>query len=148
MVRHDGSRFHARLLVRTLRGHGEDPTGFLVVVQDVSEQVRVETELRSAESRSRGILEGLPGGVALVSGGRIVFANPAMRKILDVAEIEIEGFLLRSRIATSHVLVVQEALARLEAGAGDATAEATVTLLDAAGRAAREVRFVGAAHPA
>jgi len=147
MARHDGTRFHARLIVRLLRGHGDEASGFLLVVQDVSEQVRVEGQLRAAENRSRGILEELPGGVALVASGRVVYANPALRALCDLKEVEAEGFPLRARVATSHVLVVQDALSRLERGEPGERAEAVVTLLDATGRASREVRFVAVAHP-
>jgi PAS domain S-box-containing protein len=146
MARKDGTRFHARLLVRVLRGHRDEPSGFLLVVHDVSEQVRVETELRAAESRSRGMLEDLPGGVALVERGLIVYANPAMRSLLGLAEVEAAGFALLTRIATSHVLVVRDALARLEAGGAGETAEAIVALAPTASAVGREVRFVGAAH--
>ena len=146
MARQDGTRFHARIVVRVLRGHGDEPSGFLLVVQDVTEQVRVETELRSAESRTRGILDDLPAGVGLVQGGRIVYANPTFCALLELPEKEAAGFSLRERIATSHVLVVQDSLARLEAGPEDETREATVTLLDAELRPGREVRFVGVAH--
>ena len=146
MVRQDGTRFHARIVVRVLRGHVDEPTGFLLVVQDVSEQVRVETELRAAEARMSGIVKDLPAGVALVQGGRIVYANPALHALLELPEKEVAGLALRERIATSHVLIVQEALARLEAGPANATLETTVTLLDAASRTGREVRFVGVAH--
>ena len=145
LARRDGTRFHARLLVRLLRGHTDEPSGFLLVVQDVTEQVKVEGDLRAAESRTRGILAGLPGGVAVVSGGRIVYANPGMRSLLDVAESDIEGFPLRERVATSHVLVVSDALTRLERDGGDAVEE-TVTLVDAEGRDRRNVRFVAVRH--
>jgi PAS domain S-box-containing protein len=146
MARQDGTRFHARIVVRVLRGHADDPSGFLLVVQDVSDQVRVESELRAAESRTRGILEELPAGVALVQGGRIVYANPAFCSLLELSEKDAAGFALRDRIATTHVLIVQDALARLEAGRPDATSEATVTLLDGGLHPGREARFVGAAH--
>ncbi len=146
MARRDGTRFAAKLFVRVLRGHGDESSGFLLVVQDVTEQVRVETALKAADSRSRGILEDLPAGVALVERGRIVYANAALRALLELPEAVVTGFALRERIATSHVLIVEDALARLAAPGGDTTVSATVTLLDAAGRAEREVRFVGAAH--
>jgi len=147
MARHDGTRFHAKLLVRLLRGHGDEASGFLLVVQDVSEQVRVEGQLRAAENQSRGILEELPGGVALVASGRIVYANAALRALCDLNEMETEGFPLRMRVSTSHVLVVQDALSSLERGRPGERSEATVTLLDSVGRASREVRFVAVAHP-
>ncbi len=146
MARRDGTPFDARLSVRSLRGHTEAPSGFLLVVQDVSREVKLEAETRAAESLSRGILDDLPAGIAVLSGGRIVYANPAVRTLLDVTENEIVGFLLRERIATSHVLFVQDGLAKLEAGASAASLDAVVTIRDAAGRAAREVRFSGVPH--
>jgi PAS domain S-box-containing protein len=146
MTRHDGTLFDARLVVRALRGHGDESSGFLLVVQDVSVEVKLEAEARAAESRSLRILEELPAGIALVSGGRIAYANPLLRALLDIPEGGVSGFALRDRIATSHVLYVQDALAKLEAGAQGATLDAIVTIRDAAGRAAREVRFVGTAH--
>jgi PAS domain S-box-containing protein len=146
MARQDGARFHARIVVRVLHGRGDDPSGFLLVVQDVSEEVRVETELRASESRTRGILRDLPAGVALVQGGRIVYANPSFCALIEIPEKEAAGFPLRERIATSHVLIVQDALARLEAGGSAHTSEATVTLLDASLRTGCEARFVGVAH--
>ncbi len=146
MTRHDGTGFDARLVVRVLRGHGDESAGFLLVVQDVSREVKLEAEARAAESLSRGILEEFPAGVVLVSGGRIVYANPASRALLDIPESAVPGFALRERIATSHVLYVQDALAKLEAGAKGAGLDEVVAIRDAAGRAAREVRFAGRAH--
>jgi PAS domain S-box-containing protein len=147
MVRQDGKRFHARLVVRLLRGNGEEASGFLMVVQDVSEQVKVETELRDAEIRSRGILEDLPGGVALLERGRIVYANTALRSLLGLGAKEAEGFPLLERIATSHVLLLQDALARLATAPPGSTTEVTATLSEATGAGGREVRFVGVSHP-
>ncbi len=146
MVRHDGAHFDARLVVRVLRGHGDESSGFLLVVQDVAREVKLEAQTRAAEGLSRGILEDLPSGVALLSGGRIVYANPTLRTLLDIPESAVSGFALRERIATSHVLYVQDALAKLEGGAKGATLDAIVTIRDAAGTAAREVRFAGVAH--
>ncbi len=146
MIRKDGTHFDARLVVRVLRGHGDQSSGFLLVVHDVSEQVRLEAETHAAENLSRGILEDLPAGVALLEAGRIVYANPALRALLELEDSAVSGFALRDRIATSHVLFVQDAMAKLEAGAEGATLATIVTIRDAAGRPAREVRFAGVAH--
>ncbi len=143
MAREDGGRFHARLVIRMLGGHGGEPPGFLMVVQDVTEQVRVETELRASESRSRGMLEGWPGGAALVEQGKLLYANRAMREMLDLAEAEVAGFPLRRRIATSHVLVVQDALSRLEQPGRTEPVEVSIVLSGSPGAAGREVRFTG-----
>lgn len=146
LIRKDGSKFHARVTVRLLRGHGEDHPGFLLVVQDVTEQVKTETELKEAETRSRRILEDLPGGVALVQDGRIVYANDAIRDLLEIGDVETTGFPLRERIGTKDVLLVEDALARLGAGAGEPHFEASVGLRDAAGRPGTEARLVASPH--
>jgi PAS domain S-box-containing protein len=147
MVRQDGTQFEARLFVRVLHGSGDESSGFLIVVQDVTEQIQVAKEALAAERLSRGMLRDLPAGVALLEGGRIVYANPTLAALLELEESEVTGFALRERIATSHFLFVQEALVNLETGVSEATVETSVTLRDASGRAAREVRFVGVAHP-
>jgi signal transduction histidine kinase len=146
MARRDGSQFPARLFVRTLRGHADEPSGFLLVVQDLTEQVKIENEARAAESRSRVILEELPEGVAVLERGRVVFANPTVRHLLEVEEHQLAGLLLLDRIATSHVLLVQDALSKLEAGAAQLPFDAIVTLRDGSGRPTREVRIVAAQH--
>jgi PAS domain S-box-containing protein len=146
MARHDRTQFPARLLVRIMRGHADEPSGFLLVVQDLTEQVRIESEARAAESLSHAILEDLPAGVALVEGGRFVYANSTVRELLELADGDVAGFALRERIATSHVLVVQEALGKLESGLGAPTVDLIVTSRDASGRPARELRLLAAAH--
>jgi PAS domain S-box-containing protein len=146
LVRRDGTRFHARVHVRALRGAGEGPKGFLLVVQDITDQVRLESELRTAESRTRVVLEGLPIGAGLVQGGRLVVANAALRELLEVDEREAAGLPLIERIATEDVLVVEEALRTLEGASPGATYETFVRVRDASGRPRREVRFVAAAR--
>ena len=145
MARKDGTRFHARVHVRLLRGHGDDPAGFLLVVQDVSEQVRVESELKRQEARSRGIVDGLPDGVAIVQRGRILFSNAALRQLLDLDERDAAGALLLDRIGTGDVLLVQDALSGLEAGR-DRSFEASVALRDAAGHVLGDARVAAVRH--
>jgi len=147
MARRDGTRFHARLHVRMLRGAGEAP-GFLLVVQDVSEQVRIETDLRAAESRSRRMLDDLPLAVAVLEKGRVVSVNAAFRALLSLGEADAVGTALIDRIATDDVLLVQDALVRLEASEVKEAAELTVGVSDAAGRRRSEVRLSALAHRA
>jgi len=142
MGRKDGTRFPARLAIRLLRGLGEDHPGFLVVVQDLSDQVRVETEHRDAESHAVRILNELPGAVAVLREGRIVYANAALPRLLELAERETEGFALRDRIATADVLLVEDAVAGVLSGTGPSVFEGAVRLRDAAGRDGAHVRLV------
>ena len=146
LVRRDGARFHARIHVRALKGNGELARGFLLVVQDITEQVRLEGELAAAEGRLKVVVEGLPIGAALVHGGRLVVANAALRELLDIDEREAVGFPLLDRVGTEDVLVVEEALSSLEAAADGTSLETFVRLRDAAGRPRGEVRLIAAAR--
>ena len=146
MLRKDGTRFPARLNVRLLRGPSDDHPGFLVVVQDVSEEVREAGDARRDEERSQQILEKLPGGVGVVQGGRLVHANGALRSLLEIGGNEAADLALRDRVATADILVVQDALGAIERGEGPGRFEAVVRLRDAAGREGPSVRLLAVAH--
>ncbi|HEX4823239.1 MAG TPA: ATP-binding protein [Candidatus Polarisedimenticolaceae bacterium] len=146
MVRKDGTRFSARLTIRLLRGPSDDHPGFLVVVQDVSDQDRETTGKHRDEERAQDILEKLPGGVGVVQGGRIVSGNGALRALLEIESGELPGFALRDRVATGDVLVVQDALSAIERGDGPPRFEGTLRLRDAAGREGPKVSWLAIAH--
>lgn len=146
MLRKDGARFAARLAIRLLKGQGDDHPGFLLVIQDVSEQVRAESGERAAEQRSRQILDALPGSVALVQDGGVVYANAGARALLEIDEREAGGLALRERIATADVLLVQDTLAGLESGEGARIFEGSVRLRDASGRDGSTARMLATLH--
>lgn len=55
---------------------------------DITEQVRVEQELRESEERSRLLVELSPDSILLHQDGKIVFANPATANMLGAESIE------------------------------------------------------------
>src|SRR5262249_28137237 len=128
MARRDGTRFHGQVHVRTLRGPADEATGFLLVVHDVSEEVRIEGSLRAAEERTRRMLDGLPIGVGLLERGRVAAANAALRSILSIDAHDVPGVPLGARVATRDVLVVRDALGGLEGAPDGRAAEASISL--------------------
>lgn len=146
LLRKDGTRFPARVAIRLLRGQPEDHPGFLIVVEDLSSEVREETDRHRDEDRSQQILESFPGGVGLVQDGRLVYGNGALRALLEMAPGEAAGFALRDRVATADVLAVQDALGAIERGESHGRFEASVRLRDPAGREGPSVRMLLVPH--
>jgi PAS domain S-box-containing protein len=60
----------------------EGRTATLVIIRDISERKRAETRLRESEARFRSLFEILPDGIFLHVDDRIVFANPAVARML------------------------------------------------------------------
>jgi len=128
LKRKDGTTFPANLTVRALHGAKQASVGLLMVVQDVSQQARLENELRSSEERYRRLIEGLGDGVAIVREGRLLYVNPAFSGMCALPGTRLVGTPLRDRIATRDVLMVEERLARLEQRPG-ATDEMACTIV-------------------
>ncbi len=55
---------------------------YFMVLHDVTARRQAEKELRESEQRHRLFVESSRDGVAVVQDGRMVFANPAMRRML------------------------------------------------------------------
>ena len=118
LTRKDGTTFPANVTVRALHGPQQESRGLLMVVQDVTMQARLEDELRRSEDRYRRLVEGLSDGVAIVRGGRLLYVNPAFSGLCAMPGSRLIGTLLRDRIATRDVLMVDERLSNLEREAG------------------------------
>jgi PAS domain S-box-containing protein len=139
MARRDGAGFHADLLVRQLRGSGED-AGYLLVIKNVSSQVRLETELRESESRYRSLVDGLSEGVVIVQDGLVAYVNPAVAELLGHSDDQICGRLLRRWIATRDLLVVEHALSSVAGREGERQT-VRCTLVNAEGESVARVRM-------
>jgi len=138
--RRDGTTFPAELTIRTLHRPSREAGGFLIVVQDVTEQVRLETALRESEERYRSLVEGLSVGTAIVRGGRALYANPAFAALCGVDRERLLLAPLRDHVATDDILLVGSRLEALEA-AGEGAETLDCTLVGADGRLAAEVRL-------
>jgi PAS domain S-box-containing protein len=140
MVRRDGSDFEADVAVRMLHGSSGDPTGFLIVARDITQQIDLEAQLRESEQRYRSLVEGLAEGVLIVHEGRVLYANPAFGNMCGVEHDRLIGTTLRERIATRDVLLVEECIDRLEEQPGG-TAELVCRLIGDDETSERQVRF-------
>lgn len=68
--------------VSLLRDENGQPTGYVALVHDVTEQRRTEAALRASEERYRSLFEAVPEIVyALTPDGRFTLLNPAFAKI-------------------------------------------------------------------
>ncbi|MDH3628822.1 MAG: PAS domain S-box protein [Acidobacteriota bacterium] len=114
MRRQDGEAFDALVAVRMLQDGNQQPVGFLLLVDDITERVRLERRSEEAEQRYRRLLDALGDGVSIIRSGRVLFANPRFAEILGVKEADIVGLELRDHIATRDLLIVEETLVRIE----------------------------------
>ena len=144
LVRRDGSTLEAEVAVRMLATSSGQPVGFMLLVRDITEQIRIETELRDSERRYRGLVERLSEGVIIVREGRIVHANPAAEALCGRPGPELAGLPWRDQVATRDVLVVETTLGALARGqSGGASFDCTLVGPDGIERA--EVRIKAAA---
>ena len=145
LLRRDGSKFQARTIVRQVRGARTEPSGFLLVVQDMTAQARLEDDLRAAEARYQSLVEGLGVAVLILRGGRILYANAVAERLSGIPGRELTGGFLRDRLATKDLLAVEERLASLERSPAGESEELRCTLLGARGEPAALVRMTVAA---
>ncbi len=54
------------------------------IVRDITQRKKVEKELRESEERLKNVIQSLPVGVVIHSNEKILFANPAAYKIMEV----------------------------------------------------------------
>jgi hypothetical protein len=75
-VRKDGSQFWARVVLNAIRDDAGVIRGFIKITQDISEQRRIEHDLRENEERFRSFSQNFPGFNWIAdSEGRYRFAN-------------------------------------------------------------------------
>lgn len=110
-----GEFFESRLRFRTARGDpfvaavkyipisSKPPSGFHVIVKDVTDLVAAEEALRVSEERYRSVVETMDEGVMITDAkGRILSHNPACLNILEITGEE----LLRRSITSRRWKVV------------------------------------------
>jgi protein-histidine pros-kinase len=117
LQRQDGTRFEAQLGARAIPGPSGDPAGFLLVVRDTSDTLRLERELHDSKHRYRALLDELGEGVFIQQGGVLVYSNRALAALCGADDSEMQGAAIRDHVAGREVLLVQDALASVESGA-------------------------------
>ena len=121
LQRRDNRTFPADLTVRQLTDKRKNPTGFVIRIRDISEAIDLERRLDAAQRRYETVLGGLSAGIAIVRGGRVVYANPRLAELLGVQPEALSDRPLRDSVATRDLLAVEEALTDVEARGGTTT---------------------------
>ena len=117
LQRRDGGTFPAQLSVGTPAGLEErDAAGLLIAARDLSEERALEHRLRESEERHRRLVEGIQDGVFIVQEERIVYANPALGRLLGRETEPLEGVPFRDLVDARDLLRVVEVLRRGERG--------------------------------
>jgi PAS domain S-box-containing protein len=88
-TRDDGARFPVRVRAFPMKTPDGAVTGFIEVVQDITDRKQAEEALRAGERRYRTLFEDLPVGVYRTTpDGRILEANPALVEMLGYDTFE------------------------------------------------------------
>ena len=91
-VRDDGSRFHVRIQAFPVFGDDGTPTGFIEVVEDITERKRIEEALRESEEKYRSLIEFTDDPVYLVNRQKqYLFMNAACLSRLGLPQDQIIG---------------------------------------------------------
>src|SRR5439155_978828 len=119
LQRRDGGTFPAQLSVATPAGPEErEAAGLLIAARDLSEERALEHRLRESEERHRRLVEGIQDGVFIVQEERIVYANPALGRLLGRETEPLESVPFRDLVDARDLLRVVEVLRRGERGEG------------------------------
>lgn len=85
-VHKDGTTFTARVVMTPRRGKNGEPTGFLMMGSDITEEVRLALELERSQAYTRAMLESAPDAMVIVNAdGEIQLANAATEKLFGYA---------------------------------------------------------------
>ena len=139
MQRRDGRVFPARVSIAGLPG---DEGGVLVAARDLTADQESDSRLRESEERYRRLVEGMGDGVFILQDDRLVYANPALARMLGVERDALLDAPLTRIVHPHDVLRVLDLMRRAQSGR-DAAGEERC-LLSSIGTAALEVRLAWA----
>lgn len=111
----DGRLLDVSLMASRFNDHEGYPSGMLVIVSDITARKQAERALSESEERYRKLVEHLPDGVGVHVDGRVVFANPAGRRLLcGQSERELLGLPLMDLIPEETRSQIEDRLATIE----------------------------------
>ena len=91
-IRKDGSRFWAHVVITAIRDEAGELLGFVNVMQDLTEQRRVEADLRRSQERFHNAVESAPSAMMMVNrAGRIEMLNLQAECLFGYARDELLG---------------------------------------------------------
>jgi PAS domain S-box-containing protein len=128
-TRRDGRVTWSAGALAPLRGEQGEITGVIAVVQDISERVRIEEELRATRESLHSLMDNLPDAAMVVRDGRVVYANQRLADLIGYQRAaDLVGRSAWELAASEDQTMVRERAAAVIDGAGT--------------RAVREVRLV------
>src|SRR2546426_635490 len=139
MQRRDGRVFSALVSIAGLPGDGG---GVLVAARDLTADQEAEGRLRESEERYRRLVEGMGDGVFIVQDDRLIYANPALARLLGVEREALAGVPVSRIIHPHDVLRVLDLMRRAQSG--HEVAGGARCLLSSIGGVALEVRLAWA----
>jgi PAS domain S-box-containing protein len=80
------------------------------IARDITERKRIETELKNSEEQFRALAESTSGGIVIVQGLRLMYANHAATDILGYSLAELQEIKIVALIHPDHVGLVAGAV--------------------------------------
>jgi diguanylate cyclase (GGDEF)-like protein/PAS domain S-box-containing protein len=91
-MRDDGSRFYTRVSAFPVLSDNKKVTGFIEIIEDISDRKTIEEELRQSEERFRRVVETMRVGLSAVdANGIITYVNDQMCQMLGYTTDEMIG---------------------------------------------------------
>jgi PAS domain S-box-containing protein len=116
IVRRDGALFWARLDLALAKDPVSGKPVCLAAMSEISEQKRVEEELRESEQKYRAAIETASDVICIIQDGIIRFSNPKVTTILGYEPGEIEGKNIASFIPRENLEPILERYRKRMAG--------------------------------
>lgn len=129
-LRADGEEFAADAAISQVNVGGRQL--YTVILRDMTEQRRIEAELRDSEAHQRRLLTLLPEAVLVIAGGQITFVNDAALRLFGTAAEAVLGQSLLPLVHADSRELVRSRITR-PADAATVAPPAEVKLLRADG---------------
>ncbi|HWP90703.1 MAG TPA: GAF domain-containing protein [Thermodesulfobacteriota bacterium] len=89
MLRKDGTPFYAHLEGRGIFDREGNFSNFIITILDITQQKRLEEELRESEKQYKDLFQNSPTGIYRTTpDGRILMANPALIRMLGYSSFD------------------------------------------------------------
>ena len=128
-LRKDGTAVMVCVNGSVMRDAEGSPLHYIAQIEDITERKRAEEVVRASEAKFRRLVEGMPDGVFISQGGRVVYANHRFGALLGYED---EGALLgrsvEQYVAPESLEVVRARIRRVQETRGSAPPQ-EVTML-------------------
>ncbi len=82
------SRYWVTAFASPFRDKGSNLEGYFVILQDISDQKKVESSLRESETKYKILVENSHDGIVIIHNGKAVYANDTICKMLGYSPVE------------------------------------------------------------